>query len=453
MNNARLALVIGNAEYDASTPLPNAANDAELIAERLASVGIETQLHLNLDTTGMYEAIEAFEKRLKERKDVDTAVFYYSGHGYQLDSTNFLLPCGPKEQAIGISLQDMVQRVSKVSKQRLIFLDACRSYFDAAPVEDTIARTRGISVANMPKVQSGLADFDADNTFISFSAAPGKPAYDGVNGRENSPYAEALARFIHEVDLPLTVLMARVRNSVRSDTEHLKTTDGKDAYQKTWDSTSLNAGFFFNPSSLLFLLGNTLALIAAFIALFTFGAVLYETAIKEYVSDGADWFWPISSFLVLFLTIVTFLFGVGRAYSRVRGEEPDWQREGPFHLFKWSSAGSNGAIGGMLGGIIASASVAIPYWVEWRADVSTRDLEKARCAEQHWAAHDMPEVCPKLGQLLVEGSLAGIFILAMLGFFAMHFIEWAIRGWPSRFFSRHRNIHIVAGAMLGGLVA
>lgn len=453
-NPSRLALVIGNSAYVAAAPLPNAANDAALIAARLEEVGIEVHRYQNLDRPGMDRAIDNFTARMTSIGGVDTAIFYFSGHGFQDADVNYLLPCEEKDQADAVSLQEWIDRISRGSRRRLVFLDACRSYFDAKPVENAIARSRGLTEAQKPNVRRGLADFEAaDDTFISFSAAPGKPAYDGVEGRENSPYADALARFIHEVDLPLTVLMARVRNSVRSDTEHFTTREDEPAYQKTWDSSSLRSGFFFNPSSLLFLLGNALALLASVVALLTFGTVLYEAAVAEFVTGENRWLWTTLTLMVFFMTIGVFLFGVGRAYSRVRGEAPDWQREGDFELFKWSSAGAFGAIGGMLGGVIASACVIVPYWYDWRTEDTNPWIVAARCSRYPWAYPQMPELCPKLGQLLAEGTLAGIFILTILGFFAMHFIEWMTRGRPARFFDVKRPVLVFAGAMLGGMVA
>lgn len=453
-NVGRAALVIGNSEYIDGGKLPNAANDAELISKRLEEVGFEVHTYQNLDRAGMDRAIDRFVARLASLGGVDSAIFYYSGHGFQDGGINYLLPCGRNEAAVAYELQSLINKISDLSQRRLVFLDACRHYTDTETPQNEIVHSRGLSPDHAPKIERGLADFDAaDNTFISFSAAPGEPAYDGVGGRPNSPYADALARFIHEVDLPLSVLMARVRNSVREDTEHIIAEDGKPAYQKTWDSTSLSSSYFFNPSSLLFLVGNAMAMIAFVVALFTFCVVVYDAAVAEFFGGQNRWLWAVLSFVVLVLTSAVFLFGIGRAYRRVRGETPEWQREGAFNLFKWSSAGSYGAVGGTLGGIIASALVMVPYWFDWRHEDEYWVVLEADCPGYHWAHFATPVDCPRLAQLLVEGSLAGIYILAALGFFSMHFIEWATRGKPARFFELPRPAMILGGSMLGGLLA
>ncbi|SMF29800.1 Caspase domain-containing protein [Tistlia consotensis] len=441
---SRFALVIGNSDYGQLGELPNAARDAELIANRLRAVGFEAHLCKNLRSNDINRLFQAFVQRLRHVGNADTVIFYFAGHGYQDGDKNYLLPIiiegDPFEP---IPLQDMMAELSGLSKRRLVFFDACRSSFNAERVEDALVRARGLPAEQRPALRRGLADFAVDDeTFISFSAAPGKPASDGAEGSPNSPYATALSRFIDEVDLPLSVMMARVRNSVWHDTREA---------QRTWDSSSLESSFFFKPSSLLFLFGNMLALIAFLVALVSLGIVLYEGAVAAYLGNlyfgNLDrWEWSYISAAVLALTIAVFLYGVGRAYSRVRGAQSEWQTEGEFRLFRRSSAGTNGAIGGVLGGILGSALVTFPYWIEWRA-------AQASCSARPWADPTLPDVCPHLGQLIAEGSVAGIYILVLLGFLSMHFSEWLVRGRPAGLVRARKSVQMVAGAMLGGVLA
>jgi len=449
-----VALVIGNSAYVESTPLPNAASDAELIATQLRAVGIEVHKYQDLDKPGMDNAIQKFTARLSEIDGVDSAIFYFSGHGFQEGGKNYLLPiCGDNDQADVVNLQAWIVSMSELSRRRLIFLDACRIYFDETPIKDAIARTRALDRMSKPDVNRGLADFEApDDTFISFSAAPGEPAYDGIGDSENSPYAEALARYVQEVDLPLTVMMARIRNSVRSDTEHLRSSDNKPAPQNTWESSSLWASFFFNPSSAHFFWGNILSFTAAIVAMAALSVVAFETAVADYFGKNG-WILILISLGVFGLSIVVFLFGIGRAYSRVRGENSNWLRADKFSLMSWSSGGWLGAQGGILGGIIAPALVIMPYWYDWRTMEDIPYIAAEKCADHHWADPFMPPLCPKLGELLAEGSVAGIYNLSILGFLTMHFIEWMTRGWPSNFIQVRHSVLVVVGAMLGGVLA
>lgn len=72
---ARLALVVGN--------------DAKLMASTLRKAGFEVSEHQNLDRNRLYDVVDGFQKRLGKGDEV---VFYFSGHGVQLDNEPMLLP-------------------------------------------------------------------------------------------------------------------------------------------------------------------------------------------------------------------------------------------------------------------------------------------------------------------------------------------------------------------------
>ena len=84
----RVALVIGNSDYK-SSPLRNPANDAEAIAGALRNLGFAVTLKLNQDREGMAKAIREFGNQLKGG---GTGLFYYAGHGMQVNGRNFLVP-------------------------------------------------------------------------------------------------------------------------------------------------------------------------------------------------------------------------------------------------------------------------------------------------------------------------------------------------------------------------
>ena len=85
----RLALVIGNANYDKGE-IKNPVNDARLIASTLDSLDFDVILKENLSTKkDMTAAIREFGSRHSE---YDVAFVYYAGHGVQVDDENFLLP-------------------------------------------------------------------------------------------------------------------------------------------------------------------------------------------------------------------------------------------------------------------------------------------------------------------------------------------------------------------------
>ena len=84
----RKALIVGNTNYS-DNPLTNSANDASAIDKMLKKVGFNTTLLLNLSKRSFDDAINAFSASLN---DNDEAIFYYSGHGVQIDGENYLIP-------------------------------------------------------------------------------------------------------------------------------------------------------------------------------------------------------------------------------------------------------------------------------------------------------------------------------------------------------------------------
>ena len=74
----RVALVIGNSAYDKVAPLPNPANDAELIADTFRSAGFDSvDLRRDLKVDDMRRALRDF---VDKARNADVAVIYYAGH-------------------------------------------------------------------------------------------------------------------------------------------------------------------------------------------------------------------------------------------------------------------------------------------------------------------------------------------------------------------------------------
>src|SRR5512147_1653466 len=82
----RLALVIGNSNYEHGGSLPNPVNDANAIASSLQSVGFEVMKYQNVTQKEMKMAINAFGQRLT---GYEVGVFYYAGHGIQNKGMNY----------------------------------------------------------------------------------------------------------------------------------------------------------------------------------------------------------------------------------------------------------------------------------------------------------------------------------------------------------------------------
>ena len=93
----RVALVVGNGAYRFAPVLANPPNDEADIAAAFRSLGFEVVERHDADRVAMADAVREFAAELPGS---DTAVFYYSGHGLQVDGENYLVPVDAKIASI-----------------------------------------------------------------------------------------------------------------------------------------------------------------------------------------------------------------------------------------------------------------------------------------------------------------------------------------------------------------
>ena len=86
---SRTALVIGNGSYE-SAQLRNPVNDARDITDALRSLGFTVIYKQNAKRRDMEKAIRTFGKKLRKHRGV--GLFYYAGHGMQINGRNYLIP-------------------------------------------------------------------------------------------------------------------------------------------------------------------------------------------------------------------------------------------------------------------------------------------------------------------------------------------------------------------------
>jgi uncharacterized caspase-like protein len=128
----RVALVIGNNTYQNLPKLEKAVNDANSVAAELRKVGFEVQAFNNVGQKKMNQAINEFVQNVSGG---GVGVFFYAGHGVQIDNQNYLIPVDmdpPRDpsdvgdQAVSVPrLQDKLADAK--AKYTLLVLDACHS--------------------------------------------------------------------------------------------------------------------------------------------------------------------------------------------------------------------------------------------------------------------------------------------------------------------------------------
>jgi uncharacterized caspase-like protein len=126
----RIALVIGNANYEIGklgTPL----NDATDMATALKDLGFEVIVLKDATKRQMDEAIDRFARQMSQGS---VGLFYYAGHGMQIDGENYLIPVNNgliKVQADvqyeSVPLGKILGRMDEAKNAvNIVILDACR---------------------------------------------------------------------------------------------------------------------------------------------------------------------------------------------------------------------------------------------------------------------------------------------------------------------------------------
>jgi len=219
----RVALVIGNSQYKAS-PLRNPVNDAKAMADTLGKLGFAVTSRYNLGQKEMKKAVKAFGKKLKKG---GVGLFYYSGHGMQVNGTNYLIPVDAEvetEADVDIEAVPVGAVLAKMEGARnrlnIVILDACRNNPFATSFRSA---AKGLSFMNAPI-----------GTLIAYATAPGSIAADGDG--KHGVYTSQLIRHMTEPGATIEQVFKKVRTAVKNDTG---------GSQVPWESTALEGEFCF----------------------------------------------------------------------------------------------------------------------------------------------------------------------------------------------------------------
>jgi uncharacterized caspase-like protein len=222
----KIALLAGNEAY-AKWPLRNPVNDARAMQQVLGELGFQTEVVLNTGLRGLEKSVDAFVARIQPG---DIALFYYAGHGIQLDGENYLVPVDfdAKDEAdakyVSYSASRLQERMDRAgARLSLLVLDACRNNpFRAG--SRSVGGSGGLAVMNSGK-----------GTLIAFATAPGKTADDNKEG-SNGLFTAHLVRALREPGLSLDQVFNRVRERVYSESGER---------QLPWTVSSVIGEFYF----------------------------------------------------------------------------------------------------------------------------------------------------------------------------------------------------------------
>jgi hypothetical protein len=236
-NSKRLALVIGNSDYQYMPSLDNSVFDAEDMTAVLNGLGFEVMLGRNVDKKTLVTAVKDFGAQLQRRGGM--GLFYFSGHGLQSQNRNYLVPVDAKinsEADIEFEAFD-VGRVNAQMGQannnvNLVILDACR---------DNLYKTTALK-----GLKPGLAKMDSPSgSLIAFATAPDNPSSGGLPGERNSIYTKQLVAALQtKAHWSAPELFSEVRQQV------MRATKAAEVQQVPWESVSLVERFCFGQCGL-----------------------------------------------------------------------------------------------------------------------------------------------------------------------------------------------------------
>ena len=195
----RVALVIGIAKYTGQPDLGNPAKDARAVATALAELGFQVTLGVDPKTDELDELVADFSEGLKA---TDVALFYFSGHGVQVDGTNYLLPSDYEGNSAddatfrALNVTDVKDRIAARAQYAMLLLDACRN-------NPYLGNKGG----------DGLAEMEAHGTAVVYATQAGKVA-NGLPYAKHSLFTDKLLAALEEPGLTARKLFQRVRNEV-----------------------------------------------------------------------------------------------------------------------------------------------------------------------------------------------------------------------------------------------
>lgn len=202
----KVALVLGNAAYQANEKLKNPVADATLTASTLRKLGFETTLLTDRTAAQLKSDLDTFSLAAK---GADIALLFYAGHGIAVENVNYLVPIDQRLETlksvdlkrVGISLRWVESLLAQTNAAvSVLVVDACRGPLTRS------ARQQGMVPA--PKAPHGSLTF--------FSTAPGAKAADGSGS--NSDFTAALNRHLGQSNLSLMQVVQLTQNDVSAVT-------------------------------------------------------------------------------------------------------------------------------------------------------------------------------------------------------------------------------------------
>jgi outer membrane protein assembly factor BamD (BamD/ComL family) len=210
----RVALVIGNNDYQNFQPLTNPVNDADNLKAALESINFDIVYFKNMTLRQFYQALKEFNKR---SKGADVALVYYAGHAVQFHGRNYLIQVDDEAETLedinigSIPVDKILDVLATVKGVKILVLDACRDN----PAKGKATNRSIVAELNRDVGLARLDDYDTSGgrgMVIAYATSANHVAADGEG--KNSPYNVALAKWITAVDMTVPDIFTNITGTV-----------------------------------------------------------------------------------------------------------------------------------------------------------------------------------------------------------------------------------------------
>ena len=120
-----MALLIGNNNYEGK-PLRCSKNDVKALTQRLQQLNFKTISLVDLTFSQLINAVEYFCSLLNNGM---YAIFYYSGHGVEVNKTTYFVPIDADEnlKIVQCNNSDLIAyKLQRTRAKVIMILDCCR---------------------------------------------------------------------------------------------------------------------------------------------------------------------------------------------------------------------------------------------------------------------------------------------------------------------------------------
>jgi formylglycine-generating enzyme required for sulfatase activity len=211
----RVALVVGNSDYQHADKLANPVTDARALRATLGRIGFEVVYGENLDQQSLRRTIGRFADAAQ---GADVALVFFAGHGATFGDTPYVVPIDAQFSSLGqmpyelVAVETLIGELRRAKGLRIAILDACRDNSAERELKQVAAvRGGGEVTRGLSRVKNPEGLILAYATQYMSTAADGPP-----NG--DSPFTTALLNNIATPGLDVKELFFKVGGEVIDST-------------------------------------------------------------------------------------------------------------------------------------------------------------------------------------------------------------------------------------------